>query len=170
GSGYTYRAGAPAKGTVMINPATGVWAYRPTAAARHDAVADGASPAQRHDNFTITVSNGERDKIAVPVSVPLVSRKTAPTYAVTAEIALGVVPAGLAIGPDGDHLYVTSFVDQAVTVIRTADKTISRIPLTFRPEAVVVGPGGHHLYVADPAGHRIAVIDLIENTTAFVPV
>jgi YVTN family beta-propeller protein len=171
GSGYTYRACAPAKGTVVINPATGVWAYRPTAAARHDAVADGASPAQRHDNFTITACNGERDKIAVPVSVPLVSMKTAPTYAVTAEIALGVVPAGLAISPDGDHLYVTSFVDQpAVTMIRTADNTISRIPLTFRPEAAVVGPGGHRLYVADPAGRRIAVIDLIENTTAFVPV
>jgi YVTN family beta-propeller protein len=171
GAGYTYSASAPAKGTVVIDAETGVWAYRPAGAARHEAVADGASPAARHDDFTITVSKGDRDKIVVPVSVPLVSMKAVPSYAVTAEIALGVVPAGMAISPGRDHLYVTSFVDEAaVTVIRTADNTISRIPLTFPPEAVVVGPDGHHLYVTDPAGRRVAVIDPIERTTAFVEV
>jgi YVTN family beta-propeller protein len=171
GAGYTYAAGAAAKGTVMIDAATGIWAYRPAASARHEAVADGASIAERQDNFTITLSKGRRDKVAVPVSVPLVSMKTVPSYAVTAEIALGVVPAGLAISPRGDQVYVTSFVDEAaITVIRTADNAISRIPLTFRPERVVVGPGARHLYVADPAGHRVAVIDPIENTTAFVAV
>jgi YVTN family beta-propeller protein len=171
GAGYTYTASAPAKGTVVIDAEMGVWAYRPAATARHEAVANSASPAERHDDFTITIFKGDRDKIAVPVSVPLVSMKTVPSYAVTAEIALGVVPAGLAISPRRDHLYVTSFVDEpAVTVIRTADNTISRIPLTFRPEAVVVGPDGHHLYVADPAGRRVGVIDPIEHTTAFVEV
>jgi YVTN family beta-propeller protein len=171
GAGYTYSASAPAKGTVVIDATTGTWAYRPAATARHDAVADGASVDERHDNFTITVSKDNRDKVAVPVSVPLVSMRTVPSYAVTAEIPLGAVPAGLAISPRGDYLYVTSFVGEAaVTVIRTADNAISRIPLTFRPEGVVVGPGGRHLYVADPAGHRVAVIDTIANTTAFVDV
>jgi YVTN family beta-propeller protein len=171
GEGYTYAASAPAKGTVMINAATGMWAYRPAPAARHEAVADGASMADRHDAFTITLSKGGRDKVAVPVSVPLVSMKTVPSYAVTAEIGLGVVPAGLAVSPRGDRVYVTSFVDEAsVSVIRTADNTISRIPLTFRPEGVVVGPNGRHLYVADAAGGRVAVIDTVHNTTAFVAV
>jgi YVTN family beta-propeller protein len=127
--------------------------------------------AERQDTFTVTVSNRKGDKTAVPVSVPLVSMKTTPIYAVTAEVPLGVVPAGLAISPRGDYLYVTSFVGKAaVTVIRTADNTISRIPLSFRPEGVAVGPGGRHLYVADPAGHRIAVIDTIALTTDFVDV
>jgi YVTN family beta-propeller protein len=171
GEGYTYAASAAAKGTVVINAATGLWAYRPAAAARHGAVADCASMAERHDTFTITLSKGKRDKVTVPVSVPLVSMKTVPSYAVTAEIALGVVPAGLAVSPRGEQVYVTSFVDEtAVTVIRTADNTISRIPLTFRPEGVVVGPDGHRLYVADPAGRRVAVIDPIENTTTFITV
>jgi YVTN family beta-propeller protein len=171
GEGYTYSASAPAKGTVMINATTGLWAYRPAAAARHRAVADGASTADRRDTFTITLSKGKRDKASVPVSVPLVSMKTIPSYAVTAEIPLGVVPAGLAVSPRGGQVYVTSFVDDAaVTVIRTADNTISRIPLTFRPEGIVVGPDGRRLYVADPAGRRVAVIDPIANTTTFIAV
>jgi YVTN family beta-propeller protein len=171
GVGHTYSASAPANGTVVINAATGTWAYRPAASARHHAVADGASMAERQDTFTVTVSNRKGDKTAVPVSVPLVSMKITPIYAVTAEVPLGVVPAGLAISPRGDYLYVTSFVGKAaVTVIRTADNTISRIPLSFRPEGVAVGPGGRHLYIADPAGHRIAVIDTIALTTDFVDV
>jgi len=171
GDGCTYAASAPAKGTVVIDAATGAWAYRPASAARHDAVADSASMTEQQDTFAITVSRRKRDRTAVPVSVPLVSMKTAPSYAVTAEIPLGVVPAGLAVSPRGDYLYVTSFVDEtAVSVIRTADNAISRIPLAFRPEGVVVGPGGRHLYVADPAGHRVAVVDTISGTTAFVEV
>jgi len=169
--GYTYAASAPAKGTVVINATTGLWAYRPAAAARHRAVADNASMAERHDKFTITLSKGKRDKVTVPVSVPLVSMKTVPSYAVTAEIPLGVVPSGMAVSPRGDHVYVTSFVDEAaVTVVRTADNTLSRIPLTFRPEGIVVGPEGRRLYVADPAGRRVAVIDPIEHTTTFIAV
>jgi YVTN family beta-propeller protein len=148
-----------------------VWAYRPAPAARHAAVADGASAADRHDNFTITLSNSERETVAVPVSIPLVSMKTVHSYAVTAEIALGVVPAGMAVSPRGDKVYVTSYVDEAaVTVIRTADIAISRIPLAFRPEDVVVGPDGRHLYVADTTGCRVAVIDTIDNFTAYVDV
>jgi YVTN family beta-propeller protein/VCBS repeat-containing protein len=171
GPGFTYTASAPAKGTVMIDATTGSWAYRPAAAARHEAVADTASLTDRQDRFTITVSKGGQDKIAVPVSVSLVSMKTVPSYAVTAEIPLGVVPTGLAVSPRGDKVYVTSFVDEAaVTVIRTADNAISRIPLTFQPESVVVSPDGRYLYVADPIGHRVAVIDTVEYTTAFIGV
>jgi YVTN family beta-propeller protein len=171
GAGYIYTASAPAKGAVVVDSATGSWAYRPAAASRHEAVADTASMTDRQDNFTITVSNDRRDKVAVPVSVSLVSMKNVPSYAVTAEIALGVVPAGLAVSPRGDRVYVTSFIDEAaVTVIRTIDNAISRIPLTFRPESVVIGPDGRYLYVADPAGCRVAVIDTIESATAFVGV
>jgi YVTN family beta-propeller protein len=167
----TFTASTPAKGTVIVDAATGMWAYRPAPAARHAAVADDASMADRHDNFTITLSKGKRDKVAVPVSVPLVSMKTLQSYAVTAEIPLGVIPAGMAVSPRGDKVYVTSYIDEAaVTVIRTADNAVSRIPLTFRPEAVVVGPNGRHLYVADAAGCRVAVIDTIDTTTAYVGV
>jgi YVTN family beta-propeller protein len=171
GAGCTYGISAAAKGTVMIDAATGVWAYRPSAEARHRAVADAASVTDRHDAFTVTVSESERNKLTVPVSVSLVPLKAVLSYAATAEIALGVVPVSLAVSQRGDCVFATSFVDgTALTVIRTADNAVSRIPLTFQPEGVVIGPDGHHLYVADPAGRRVAVIDTIENTTAFVGV
>lgn len=170
-SGYTYSVSAPAKGTVMIDAETGAWAYRPAAAARHDAVANGRSMAERQDNFIITATSSKCDTVAVPVSVSLVAMKSVPSYALTAEIALGVTPAALAISPHGDHLYVTSCFDEpAVSVIRTADNAITRIPLAFRPEGVVVGPDGRHLYVADPAGRRVAIIDTVDETTTFVGV
>jgi YVTN family beta-propeller protein len=169
--GYTYSASAASKGTVVINAKTGVWAYRPAIAARHDAVAVDASAAQRRDTFTITLAKGKRNKVVVPVSVPLVSMKTVPSYAVTAEIPLGVVPAGIAISPRGDRVFVTSFVDEpAVTLIRTSDHTSSRIPLSFRPEGVVVGPDGRRLYVADPAGGRVAVLDPVDATVQYIGV
>jgi YVTN family beta-propeller protein len=171
GDGCRYTASATAKGTVMIDSATGIWAYRPAQAARHRALADTASMTDRHDNFTITVAKGTGKRVTVPVSVPLATMKTVPSYAVTAEVALGVVPAGMAVSPRGDKVYVTSAIDEAaVTVIRTSDHAVSRIPLSFRPEAVVVGPDGRHLYVADPAGCRVAVIDTVDHTTAYVGV
>ena len=40
GAGYTYAVSAAAKGTVMIDAATGIWAYRPVASARHEAALD----------------------------------------------------------------------------------------------------------------------------------
>ncbi|WP_142392552.1 Ig-like domain-containing protein [Mycobacterium sp. 3519A] len=169
--GHTYSASAASKGTVVINAKTGMWAYRPAVAARHEAVAVGASAAQRRDTFTITLAKGKRDKVVVPVSVPLVSMKTVPSYAVTAEIPLGVVPAGIAISPRGDRVFVTSFVDEAaVTVIRTADHTSSRIPLAFRPEGVVVGPDGRRLYIADPAGGRVGMLDPDDGAVEYIAV
>jgi YVTN family beta-propeller protein len=171
GGGFTYAISAAAKGTVMVDAATGVWAYRPSAEARHRAVADAASVTDRHDAFTVTVSESKRNKLTVPVSVSLVPLKTVLSYAATAEIALGVVPVSLAVSQRGDRVFATSFVDgTALTVIRTADNATVRIPLTFRPEGVVVGPDGRHVYVADPAGRRVAVIDTVDETTAFVGV
>ena len=96
---------------------------------------------------------------------------TVPSYAVTAQIPVGVTPVGVAISPRRDYVYVTSFVDHAaVTVLRTDDATTTTIPLTFRPEGIVVGADGRHLYVADPTGNRVAVIDTTDRSTVFVPV
>ena len=151
--------------------AAGAWAYRPTATARHDAVADHATNADQHDTFTVTVSDNDGGATDIPVTVSLTTMMTVPSYAVTARIPVGVTPVGMAISPWGDYVYVTSFVDHAaVTVLRTADATTTTIPLTFRPEGIVVGADGRHLYVADPTGNRIAVIDTTDRSTVFVPV
>lgn len=166
----TYIASAPAKGAVVIDAGTGAWAYRPTATARHDAVADHATNADQHDTFIVTVSDNDGGATDIPVTVSLTTMMTVPSYAVTAQIPVGVTPVGMAISPRGDYVYVTSFVDHAaVTVLRTDDATITTIPLTFRPEGIVVAADGRHLYVADPTGNRIAVIDTTDRSTVFVP-
>jgi YVTN family beta-propeller protein len=156
---------------VILNPATGSWAYRPTAAARHRAVADHARADDRCDSFTITVTDRRGGTTVVPVMAPLVSMKTVPSYAVTAQIPVGVAPVDLALSPGGDHVYVTNVVDDAaVTVIRTADNATSTIPLDFSPQGVVVGSSGGHLYVTDPVGNRVAVIDTSDHSTVFIAV
>ena len=67
----TYSATQGTKGTVAIDPNTGAWTYSPTAAARHDAAATGASAATRTDTFTITVSDGPGGIATQTVSVDL---------------------------------------------------------------------------------------------------
>jgi YVTN family beta-propeller protein len=57
----------------------------------------------------------------------------------TATPPVGVYPAGVAVAPDGGHVYVTNHGSDDVTVIETATNTvISRIPGRHRP----VGCGG----------------------------
>jgi YVTN family beta-propeller protein/VCBS repeat-containing protein len=171
GADNTYTVSAPGTGTVVIDATTGAWAYRPTGTARHQAVADGATTADRHDSFTVTVADAHGGTAVVPVTVSLVSMKTVPSYAVTAEISTGGVPVGLAVSQHGDRVYVTSFVDEAaVTVVGTIDNTRSTIPLNFRPEGVAVSFDGLDIYVADPAGGRVAVIDPADHSVFFVPV
>ena len=75
----TYTASAPAKGAVVIDAATGAWAYRPTATARHDAVADDATNADQHDTFTVTFTDNDGGTTDIPVTVSLVTMMTVPS-------------------------------------------------------------------------------------------
>jgi YVTN family beta-propeller protein len=171
GANCTHTASAPAKGAVLIDAATGAWAYRPTVAARHDAVADDATHADQHDSFTVTISDNAGGTTDLTVTVSLVTMITVPSYSVTTQIPVSVAPVGIASSPQGDYLYVTGFVDDAaLTVIHTTDAMTTTIPLSFRPEGLAVGGDGRHLYVADPMGGRIAVIDTTDHSMAFVPV
>lgn len=78
GADCTYAASAPAKGAVLIDAATGTWAYRPTAAARHDAIADDATDADQHDSFTVTISDNDGGTTELTLTVSLVTMITVP--------------------------------------------------------------------------------------------
>jgi YVTN family beta-propeller protein len=68
----------------------------------------------------------------------------------TAAPPVGVNPAGVAVAPDGGHVYVTTQGSSDVTVIETATNTvISRIPVGTGPLGVAVAPDGGHVYVAN---------------------
>ena len=75
---YTVTA-TTAKGSVNVNPATGAFTYTPTATARHDASATTASPADKTDSFTVTVSDGFGAVVPVAVTVSVGPKNTAPT-------------------------------------------------------------------------------------------
>ncbi|AKK25925.1 tandem-95 repeat protein [Mycobacterium sp. EPa45] len=69
------RTTLPSKGSVVVNE-DGSFTYAPTADARHAASANGAGVV--HDSFTVTVSDGNGGTLAVPVSVVVSSKNSAP--------------------------------------------------------------------------------------------
>jgi len=92
-----------AKGTVVVGP-TGAYTYTPTLAAAHRASANAATAVDRTDNFVVTVSDGYGGVKAVPVSVTIKPRNTAPTARSTMgnPDATGTV-AGVIVGSDADN-------------------------------------------------------------------
>jgi YVTN family beta-propeller protein len=90
----------------------------------------------------------------------------------TATPPVGMIPSGLAVAPDGGHVYVTNQGSDDVTVIETATNTvISRIPVGTGPFGVAVSPDGGHVYVANtntaelPNGdNTVSVIETTNHT------
>jgi YVTN family beta-propeller protein len=87
------------------------------------------------------------------------------TNAVTATIAVGGYPFGVAVHPDGATIYVTNTEDATVSVIDAAtNKVTATIPVGGGPVyGVAVTPNGSNLYVAIGYG-GVAVIDTNTNS------
>jgi VCBS repeat-containing protein len=120
-----------AKGTVAITSA-GAFTYTPTAVARHAAARIGAATADKADTFTVTVTDGYGGKLAVPVSVTISPRNTAPTATVSIAkpdpvtgIAKGKVTASDA---DKDTLTYTATKPANGTVAVTTDGSFAYTP------------------------------------------
>lgn len=71
-------ASTPAKGKVVLS-ADGTFTYTPTAAARHAAAALDAPAAARTDTFMVTIDDGWRGIVSVPVTVDILAANTGPT-------------------------------------------------------------------------------------------
>jgi VCBS repeat-containing protein/YVTN family beta-propeller protein len=103
-----------AKGSLILNTATGNFTYTPTAAARQTAAAPGATAADKKDTFTITVNDAHGAAIPVTVSVPLVTPPAnrapvagTPTVG-TPNATSGVVTGALNVtDPDGNPITYT---------------------------------------------------------------
>ena len=82
------------------------------------------------------------------------------SYRVTGTIAVGEGPAGVAVDPGTQTVYVANRDDNTVSVIDAATRTVvASIPVDEGPFAVAVDPGTHTVYVTHPFGHRVSVID-----------
>ena len=72
GDTLTFSAPATtAKGSVSINPRSGVFSYSPTTAARNTAARTGATDADRRDGFSVSITDGYGGSAVVSVSVPV---------------------------------------------------------------------------------------------------
>lgn len=79
GDALTYHAPtATAKGTVVIDAATGEFVYTPTADARHAAASLTATDAQKVDTFTVTVADGNGGTATTVVNVVISPLNAAP--------------------------------------------------------------------------------------------
>jgi YVTN family beta-propeller protein len=60
---------------------------------------------------------------------------------VTATVTVGNAPAGIAVTPDGAHVYVTNLFDNTVSVIDTASNTVTTtVTVGQGPFAIAIGP------------------------------
>ena len=113
GDPLTYTAPASTgKGTVAIDVATGEFTYTPTATARQNAANVAATPADKSDTFTVTISDGQDGSTTVLVTVAVAPGVVTPgNRAPVAGISTVGIPdpsTGVVVGhmsgtdPDGD--------------------------------------------------------------------
>ena len=89
------------KGTVAIDATSGAFTYTPTLAARHAAARIGASPADRSDSFTVTISDPDSgfhinllaNLLVAPANSAPAATVQASTYDPTTGVVTGTVTA-----------------------------------------------------------------------------
>jgi VCBS repeat-containing protein len=94
------------KGTVSVNTA-GTFVYTPTAAARQNAAAPTATPADLQDGFTVTISDGYGGTAPVAVTVAVLPAGS-PAVALPAFPGAEGFGASATGGRDGSVIYVTT--------------------------------------------------------------
>ncbi len=139
------------KGAVVVNTNTGAFTYTPTSAARHAAAKIGATASATTDTFSVTVSDGRGGLTAVPVTVTISPKNTAPvagtTTVGTPNSSTGVVTGSVsATDADGD------------TLTYTGSTTTSK-------GSVTVATNGSFTYTPTPAARAVATGSTTDSFT-----
>ncbi len=75
---------------------------------------------------------------------------TGPTYGVTATVAVGKSPLGVAVDPGTHTVYLANANDGTVSVIDASTRTLTAtVPVGEHPFGVAVDPGSHTVYVTN---------------------
>ncbi len=75
-------------------------------------------------------------------------------------IGVGIDPIGVAISPDGKHVYVTNRGSGTVSVIDTANEnSVTPVYVGDAPIGIALSPDGHFIYVANRDDDTLSVID-----------
>src|ERR1700730_1926357 len=84
---------------------------------------------------------------------------------VTAIVAVGPNPTGVAVHPGGTRVYVANQSSNTVSVIDTSTNTISAtVAVGTFPTGVAVNPAGTRVYVTNQAGNTVSVLETATNT------
>ncbi|MGK2887773.1 MAG: beta-propeller fold lactonase family protein [Rhodococcus sp. (in: high G+C Gram-positive bacteria)] len=87
------------------------------------------------------------------------------TNTVTATVAVGAHPYGVAVTPDGARVYVSNVNSNTVSVISAANNTvIATVTVGSYPYGVAVTPDGSRVYVANGESYNVSVISTATNT------
>jgi len=82
-----------------------------------------------------------------------------------ATVTVALHPQGLAVTPNGAHVYVANSGSNTVSVIDTATNTVSAtISVGSSPYAVAASADGAHVYVSNIGGASVSVIATATNT------
>ncbi len=85
----------------------------------------------------------------------------------TAEIAVGANPVGIAETPNGQKVYVVNQGDGTVSVVRGVDNTVlGTITVGTSPVAAVASSDGQFVFVANEGSNSVTVIDTTNDATA----
>jgi YVTN family beta-propeller protein len=84
---------------------------------------------------------------------------------------VGLAPLGLAITPDGAHIYVAD-QGNAVFIVDTATNTVEPNPIVLggNPSTLIVTPDGTRVYVGQETGKSVSVISTATNTVVGGPI
>lgn len=87
------------------------------------------------------------------------------TNQVVDTITVGNQPLGVAVDPEGAHVYVANQdgPNGNVSVITTKTKAVATIPVGDDPTGVALKPPGNRLYVANRVDQTVSVIDTATN-------
>ncbi len=80
-----------------------------------------------------------------------------------ATLPVGRQPFGLAVDPDGAHVYVGNFYSETLSIITTATEAGTSIPIGSTPKGIALKPPGTRVYVAGRDGNIVTVLDSATN-------
>ncbi|MCP4746801.1 MAG: beta-propeller fold lactonase family protein [Desulfobacteraceae bacterium] len=82
-----------------------------------------------------------------------------------ASLSMSDSPKFVAVAPDGEHVYITHWFLNMISVIRTSDNTlVDTISVGEHPSGMAFGPIGEFLYVPNWGNDTVSIIRTSDNT------
>ena len=74
-------------------------------------------------------------------------------------------PMGVAVAPDGAHVYVTTGRGRTVVIIDTkTNEVVGSIEVGTRPWGIAISPDGKTLYTANGPSNDVSIVDVPSRT------